>query len=114
MTKAQLQSIDITYDQWINLSGVCMQLLLSNESRIYTTRGSYQFYFEDDSGLLFVRFIDRIVDREPTYIDDSHVIDYIDTDGMQKYGILVPGGIDDSSVGVYHLVIDINEIVATL
>ena len=55
MTISQISNAGIVLNNWTTLQNVCNSMLFSNEAYVYTSPRTAQYYFEENTGLLFVR-----------------------------------------------------------
>ena len=113
MTIDQIKAEGIATNKWDNLQNICRSLLFSNEGYMYVSPRSTQFYFEESSNLLFVRYIKTPLSKinfdgavEVNLQEGTHIRTY--------YGKVLAGGANDKTVGVYHHVYDIGEITAII
>jgi len=88
MTISQIEKIGIETDKWVSLPELT-NFQFSNDGHLYPSNTT-QFFFESDTGLIFVRYF-----VNPT--------------------TLIPGGkVDESNydIGRYHDVFDLTELVS--
>lgn len=111
----ELEDVDISattslpVNQWVTFIGFKRIGLYSNNC-IYIDPIASQFYVDTSSGLLFVR---KTTGKPTVLLSDDELKDgYVKvTIGGIDYGVKVlPGGIDDESIGTWHDVYAIDNI----
>lgn len=113
MTINQIKAEGIVTNKWDNLQNICRSFLFSNEGYEYVSPRSTQFYFEESSELLFVRYIKLPLSK--VYFEDSVEVNLQEGNTIRTYyGKLLPGGAVDKTVGKYHNVYDVTQITAIL
>ena len=115
MTVTQIKDAGIATNKWDTLQNVCNSFLFTNEGYLYVAPKTTQFYFEESSELVFVRYTKPTLSTSK-YSNGEFVELKILSAGQLKtyYARLVEGGAVDSTIGRYHAVFDINEITAIL
>lgn len=113
MTIDQIRSAGIAINKWDNLQNVCKSILFSNEGYMYIAPRTAQYYFEESSNLVFVRYIKAPLSK--TNFDGAVEVNLIEGNSVKRYyGKLQAGGAKDSGIGTYHNVFDIGAITAIL
>lgn len=115
MTLLQLKNAGIATNSWNTLQNTCNGFLFSNEGYIYVTPKTLQFYFEESSELLFLRFTKPSISSTKFLTGEYVEIEIVNNGELKKYYARpADGGAKDSKIGIYHQVFDINEITAII
>ena len=101
----------ILTNSWITLEGAYARIGLYSNNAIYISPRDTQFYFDEDNELIFVRH----THGAPEKIDQDHplkkgyvIVPHLGVDYQIK---LYEGGIEDNTVGVYHDVYSLDNVV---
>lgn len=114
MTIDQIKNAGIATNKWDTLQGVCNSFLFNNEGYLHISPKTIQFYFEESSELLFVRFTRSAISTSPMS-GECVELNILVGDTLKKYYARpVEGGALDSSIGRYHSVYDLNQITAII
>ena len=116
MTITQIRNAGIATNTWTNRQNVCNSLLFSNEGYLYVSPKSTQFYFEESSELVFVRFLKSTLYTTPPTNDlEYYELVLSNGDSAKKYYVRpIDGGGLDNKIGRYHSVFDLNNLTAIL
>ena len=118
MTSTQLSELGIALDKWDTLQDVCFQLLFTNETHMYVSQLTKQYYFDSSDKLIFVRYLTgnpvKAEDRK-SGIEYSQV-NVKTTSGsiVERYVPIELGGVNDEDIGRYHLVLNMDSLVAII
>lgn len=113
MIISQIKNAGIATNKWDTLQNVCNSFLFTNEGYIHVSPKTIQFYFEESSELVFIRYTKPTLSTSK-YTSGEYVELQILSAGQLKtyYARPSEGGAVDKTVGRYHAVFDVNEITA--
>lgn len=116
MNITQIRNAGIATNTWTTLQNVCNSLLFSNEGYLHVSPKSVQFYFEESSELVFVRFTKTtLYTTAPSNDLEYFEINISNGNTMKKYYVRpVDGGGIDNKIGRYHSVFDLNHLTAII
>ena len=118
MTSEQLTELGFALNKWDTLQDVCFQLLFTNESHMYVSQLTRQYYFDANNKLIFVRYLTGnpvTAERRRGGFKYSKVnVKTESGEVVERYIPIELGGVEDSTIGRYHLVLNMDDLIAVI
>ena len=112
MTMNQIKTVGVPVNQWISLGSFCDIVSLQDDNNIFINNLEQQFYFEDSSDLMFIRYLMDAVKTTDTSEQRNTVI--VNKNGNTYRAVIRAEGAEDKTIGRYHDVICCSNIAAFL
>lgn len=109
MTATQIINSGVPIKQWTTLENVFRLINLDANENIYIIPQATQFYFDTDNDVLFVRNTDGIARKLTGELKNGYV--KINHDGADYTVKLSDGGIEDETIGRFHTVYGLEQII---